>query len=145
MKLYDLIQKHPWKKIESALVRLYPDHESELEGYRRVFGKLKALKPTPSEYRLLLQLVYSEHAQEFDVEFKCLDPSQHEESTVSIFALERTPWASWLGMELDAKTLEDFSEFDILAHCLYQMTFFGFSQEDIKTTSEELPGSILIP
>ncbi|NUM47023.1 MAG: hypothetical protein HUU38_20175 [Anaerolineales bacterium] len=143
MKLYDLIHKHAWDDVQTALVRLYPDYESELAGYRQVYDKLKTLAPVPSDLRLLIQLVYSEHAQEFDVELKCLYPPHATRNASSLFALELTPWANWLGMAIEAQTLADFSEFDILAHCLYQMTFFGFTQEDIKTATTEMPGSSL--
>lgn len=143
MKLNDLIKKHPWEEVETALVRLYPDHESELPGYHRVYEKLKTLVPVPSDLRLSIQLVYSEHTREFEIELKCIGPAQKAGGSGSLFALELTPWANWLGMEIHAKTLQDFSEDDILAFCLYQMTFFGFTQEDIQITSAEIPGSTL--
>lgn len=138
MNLYDLVHKHAWEDIQAALVRLYPDHESELDGYRRVFEKLQGLSPVQSPLRLLIQLVYSEHTQEFHIEMKGIGPDQKDGGTGSLFGLEFTPWEKWLGMELAAKTLEDFSEFDILAHCLYEMTLFGFTQDDIKAVEEKM-------
>lgn len=41
-------------------------------------------------------------------------------------------------MELDRATLEAYSGPDIIAHCLWEMTFFGFDQETIKEQGEEL-------
>ena len=137
MKFHNLIHKHPWKDVRTAIVRLYPDHESELEGYHQVFEKLKAIKPIASKYYLHIELVYSEHAGEFHVEVNRTAPSDDGDSK-SPFAIEFTPWAEWLGMELDAFTLKEFSEFDIVAHCLYEMTFLGFTQEDIQTTEDEI-------
>ena len=137
MKFHDLIQTHPWKEIRTAIVRLYPDHESELEGYHQVFKKLKTLKPTSSKYQLHIELVYSEHAGEFHIEVKRLTPSE-DGSGISPFAIEFIPWAEWLGMELDEDTLKEFSAFDIVAHCLYEMTFLGFTQEDIRMTADEI-------
>jgi len=138
MKLYHLIHKHPWEEIQAALVRLYPDHESELEGYQEVFEKLKTLTPVSSDFQLQVELVYSEHAGEYHIETKSINLAQGKGKPGSLFVLEFTPWSKWLGMELDIKTLEKFSEFDIIAHCLYEMTFFGFTQEDIKTAEEEI-------
>jgi len=138
MKLHHLIHKHPWQNIHAALVRLYPDHESELEGYQEVFEKLKTLTPAASDFQLRVELVYSEHAGEYHIETKSINPAQEKVKSGSLFVLEFTPWSKWLGMELDEHTLEKFSEFDIVAHCLYEMTFFGFTQEDIKTAEEEI-------
>ena len=138
MKLHDLIQKHIWKDIRDAIVRLYPDHESELEGYHQVFEKLKTLSPTSSDLQLRIDLVYSEHAGEYHIETKSIHPGQQATKTGALFVLEFTPWSDWLGMELHAQTLENFSEFDIIAHCLYEMTFFGFSLEDIRKTANAI-------
>ncbi len=138
MKLYHLIHKHAWDDVHAALVRLYPDHESELEGYEEVFNKLKALTPVDSEYQLRIDLVYSESVGEYQLETTSMSPTQTSGKTGSLFILEFTPWSKWLGMELDPHTLEKFSEFDIIAHCMYEMTFFGFTQEDIKTAAVEI-------
>ncbi|MCB9136519.1 MAG: hypothetical protein H6636_13925 [Anaerolineales bacterium] len=138
MKLLDLLQKHPWEEIQSALVRLYPDHESELEGYQKVYKKLQTLTATRSDQLLHLELVYSKHTGEYQLEIKHLSPTPAPTDTGPLLSLEFTPWAKWLGMELTPKTLEKFSEYDILAHCLYEMTFFGFTQEAIQTTTKEL-------
>ncbi len=140
MKLHNLIHKHTWEDIYSALVRLYPDHESELEWYEEVFNKLKSLNPVETDFRLRIALVYSQHAGEFQIETKSVNPQQSGK-TGPLFILEFTPWSKWLGMEVDEHTLEKFSEFDIIAHSMYEMTFFGFSQEDIKTAEEEITDS----
>ena len=141
MKFYDLIQKHSWEDTRDAIVRLYPDHESELDGYKQVFEKLKTLTPIPSNLQLRIELVYSNHTGEYLLETKSINPAQETGKTGSLFILEITPWAKWLGMELDAQTLEKFSEFDIVAHCLYEMTFFGFTLEDIQKTANAIGDS----
>jgi hypothetical protein len=138
MKLHDLIQKHNWEEVRAAIVRLYPDHESELAGYQKVFQKLKTLSPAQTDIQLQIDLVYSEHAGEFHIETKSLRPGEPSTKTGSPFVLEFTPWSEWLGMELNSESLQNFSEFDIIAHCLYEMTFFGFSLEDIRKTTKAI-------
>lgn len=41
-------------------------------------------------------------------------------------------WENWLGMGLAPETLENFSELEIIAHCLYEMTFCGYEQDEIQ-------------
>jgi hypothetical protein len=41
-------------------------------------------------------------------------------------------------MEIEADTLNEYLESDIIAHCLYEMTFFGFNEDDISAQREEL-------
>lgn len=47
------------------------------------------------------------------------------------YAIEGTKWKEWLGMEIDATTLQTFSESEIITRSLREMTFFGYSQEAI--------------
>ena len=47
-------------------------------------------------------------------------------------------WAEWLGMEIDPDTLTRYTEPDIIAHCLWEMTFFGYTLEDIRQTWDEI-------
>lgn len=138
MKLLDLIQKHPWAEIKTALIRLYPDHESELEGYQKVYKQLQTLTVLPTDRLLHLELVYSEHSGEYELEVKHLSPDQTAKDTSPLVSLEFTPWSKWLSMEITPDSLEHFSEYDLIAHCMYEMTFFGFTQEAIQTTTKEL-------
>ena len=54
------------------------------------------------------------------------------------YAIEFKPWDEWLGMTIAEQTLKEFSEPQILAHCLYEMTFVGFNQEEIQKRFEEI-------
>jgi len=35
-------------------------------------------------------------------------------------------------MDISEESLADFSEKEIIVHCLYEMTFVGFSEEEIQ-------------
>ena len=48
------------------------------------------------------------------------------------YAIEFTPWDEWLSMEIDSNTISEFAELDIIAHCLYEMTFIGFDETKIQ-------------
>jgi hypothetical protein len=40
-------------------------------------------------------------------------------------------WDEWLGMEIEADTLEKYSELKILCHVFWEMTWCGYSMEKI--------------
>ena len=75
-----------------------------------------------------------------------LDDFRHlgeaEDSTYALseaeFALDFEPWNEWLGMEIEADTLEKYLASEIAAHCLQEMTFFGFDEDDIGAERAEL-------
>ena len=41
-------------------------------------------------------------------------------------------WEKWLGMDVAPETLYNFNELEIIAHCLFEMTFCGYEQEEIQ-------------
>jgi hypothetical protein len=43
-------------------------------------------------------------------------------------------------MDIDENTLQDFTELEIIAHCLYEMTFMGFEEEEIQPELDKLKG-----
>ena len=52
--------------------------------------------------------------------------------------LEFTAWNRWLPLVVDEQTVNTFTEEEILAHCLWEMTFVGFDQSSIKDAWEEI-------
>lgn len=138
MKFNELIHRHPWEEIRDALMRLYPEYESELAGYEQVHAALRQLAPAESDLVLRVESVYNDRMGEYHANVtgrKALGPAAELGEALE---LKLTPWERWLGMEVDPHSLEKFSEMEIVAHCLWEMTFFGFSQEDIRAASEEI-------
>lgn len=54
------------------------------------------------------------------------------------FAIELTDWAEWLGMAIDPDTVARLPELEIIGHCLWEMTFYGFTQERIREFADDL-------
>jgi hypothetical protein len=54
------------------------------------------------------------------------------------YAIELEPWSAWLGMKIDPDTLAKYSESEIVAHCLWEMTCFGFEETAIGAQRDEL-------
>ena len=54
-----------------------------------------------------------------------------DEEYDGLWAMEFVPWAEWLSMPIDAQNL-NLQEPYMLAHILYEMTFYGFDEPDVK-------------
>jgi hypothetical protein len=150
MKFKELIEKYPWDDVWATFQKLYPDQEKSCEGYNRVFSELRTIKPVRTKMRLVVEEVPEERNQEACVHvsgkdgtlkkpvhskhFKDDGMGNQEES----YAIEYTPWGKWLGMSIDQVSSENFSEVEIIAHCLWEMTFAGFDQRSIKEKIDEL-------
>lgn len=134
--LKDLIQNTGWMNVSSVLTALYPDEEKNLEGYEDVFNQLKIMEPEDIEMVLILETVIDGDEEYVDVSGKHKYLKSEDEKYSQ--AIEFLPWRQWLGLEIDSKSLQQFSEVEILAHSLYEMTFIAFEEEEIQKRLENI-------
>ncbi len=141
MTLKDLLRKNSWLNIQKELYRQYPEEEVNDEGYETVFGKLQMMRAQQSDTVIVLTLVADETLYDtpyVDVSGRKLKSPATDDVAAESYAIEFKPWDEWLGMTIDEQTAREFSETQILAHCLYEMTFVGFNQEEIQKRFEEI-------
>lgn len=132
MILKTLLKQYTWLSIASILWEVYPDEKKSSEGYQEVFEKLLLMLPQDSEMAIMVTHCKDNFDGEeyVNVSGEYLHP-KNEEETYS-HAIEFTPWQEWLGMEIHPESLDHFTELEIIAHCLYEMTFIGFEEEEIQ-------------
>ncbi|MFZ2958589.1 MAG: DUF6557 family protein [Candidatus Ozemobacteraceae bacterium] len=150
MKFKKLIDKYSWEEVWPTFQKLYPDQEKSCEGYKQVFSELRTIKPVETKMRIVIEDVPEERNQETYIHVSgkkgnvkiaihskhCKDDGMgnQEES----YAIEYTPWEEWLGMSIDLLSSKRYSKVEIIAHCLWEMTFAGFDQASIKEQINEL-------
>lgn len=142
MKLKKLIQSNSWLSVETILLQLYPDEEKNISGYKVVFEELLFMHPEDSEILIVIAHQKDDFDGEeyVDVSGKYANPKNEEEEFSQ--AIEFTPWNRWLGMEISKESLLHFSELEIISHCLYEMTFAGFEEEEIQEELNSMEKSI---
>ena len=140
MTLKDLIQSNSWLSIETILLQLYPGEEINRFGYLDVFDELLYMNPEDSDIEIVVeQQIDDFDGEEYvDVSGSYKNPKEEEFSQ----ALEFTPWNEWLGIDISQESLDDFTELEIIAHCLFEMTFVGFEEEVIQEEMESMENSI---
>lgn len=132
MTLKKLTQIKTWEQISPTFLAIYPEAEKNMEGYKSVFEKLLAMDSEKMEMSIVITTVEDSFDGEeyIDVSGRYNHPKNQEENYSQ--GLEFTPWRKWLGMDISQKSLEDFSKQEIIVHCLYEMTFEGFSEKHIQ-------------
>ena len=132
MNFKNLIQGNSWLSVAEILVKLYPDQKDSLQSYEEVYEKLKFMPEEDSD--LSIEIEYQtddfDGAEYVSVSGKYDDPKNEEETFSQ--AIEFEPWKKWLGMNITSESLASFSELEIIAYCLFEMTFVGFEEEDIQ-------------
>ena len=155
MTLSELLESVTWTETKAALLWSYPDAAGSLEGYRRTLAKLRTLTPAKANMRLILKEALKEDLNDRPLievvgrngqlnrdqsDFRYLSYSVDSEYATSEtdFCLGFEPWEQWLGMRIDADTLNRFAPAQVVAHCLWDMTFHGFGQWQVKEVMEEI-------
>jgi len=142
MKFKDLIDSNNWLSVKLILTELYPDQEKMLNEYENVFQLLKLLQPVDSD----MSIVLTEREDDFDdenepstyIDVSGIKKQKEENSIADSYALEFVEWKKWLGMDFVSETTDNFTELEIIAHCLYEMTFISFDENEIKQQLETL-------
>ena len=155
MNLSELIRKISWADVKASLLWLYPDAGEALGEYQRVFHELRQKVPATSPMRISIRTTFREGIDDEPFEEVIgmdgsLNRDQEDfkhfghapDSPIALeetaFSLALEPWDKWLGMSIDPETLARLSESQIVAHCLWEMTFHGFTQTQVREQREEL-------
>ena len=129
----ELINKYDFKSVKKRLLELYPDQKKNIDGYEKVFETLKKLKLKKDTFKISLSICKEKGEKEW-VKVSGLSPKEKDLT----YAIEFTPWNRWLGMEIEKKTLKMFPEIDIICHCLWEMTWMGFTEKKIQKEIKSL-------
>lgn len=135
--LNDLIKQTEWLSVEFTLLELYADIKENMEAHKTAYQKIKQLKPNVTNMEIVLVEIQDDFDDELttyvDVSGKKIDTKDSQS-----YALEFRPWQDWLGMQISEDSLRNFNELEIISHCLYEMTFIDFDEEEIENEKNKL-------
>lgn len=135
--LKELIHSVDQAKVLEIIVSKYDDGERNLAGYTHVFLQLRDLAPGSSTLECISVRMTTEDSLGDGVE-EHADVSGLDKKGER-FAIEFTPWDQWLGLPV---RFEGMSVEEAVAHCIWEMTFFGFTPEKVKEAADELDQSV---
>jgi|SRR5690606_4860266 len=134
MKLKEIIQHHRWLSVETTLLQCYPDQQKNVDGYRKAHEILLQLPSADTAMQLQICWV----ADDDPTEQGYHDVSGFEPDEAIAYSIEFRPWAEWLGMAVTEETYAAYTELEITAHCLFEMTFAGFDEATIQSEWNEI-------
>ena len=140
MRFAEILKLAAWTESESCLRRHYCKDELDVDdpdefvlAHEHVYLTLHELLPQPNHTMIVID-AHEEDGVE-DVDVYGIKPGFDD-----AWSLAFTRWERWLGMEIAPSTLQRFSPSEILAHCLYEMSFYGYNQEEIQGRLKEVEG-----
>lgn len=135
-----LIKSHSWLSVKLTLERLFPEQDNLMDDYERMFDSLKFISATESNITIDVHWVHDDYddTDYVDVSGYYTNPEDNTDEYSNSLAIEYTPWQEWLGMTFDTNSLQNFSELEIIAYCLNEMTYAGFEQEEIQAEIDRI-------
>ena len=143
MNLKEIIKATNWEAVSKVFLYNYPGQKKSINGYKMVYKKLKAKRPSLSSMELFCDL--AEPTFKGDEPFHNIhgvDGTKREDGELERYSLSLTPWSKWLGASLSESTLSNYTKEEIISHCLFDMTFHGFSEPEMKKVRKELDNSV---
>ena len=135
--LHDLLQGVNFEDVFVELLKWFSNQENNKEGYRKVFDTL--LEKSTRKHELGDLFI---EVKEVESEGYLNISGVYRDREYPKYSLEFSPWEDWITLFITKNTLEKLSKETIVAACLFEMTFHGFTEKEIMTKLEELEGSI---
>ena len=140
--LRDLVLEVQEAAIVEAIARFYDQRETQWlpDAVSDVLRHLRKLAPDPANSRYQLSVELTPPVDPTDKPF--WDVSCIKEGGPDRCGLDLSPWDEWLALRVPQLLLDNMTAGEIVAHCVWEMTFYGFTQEKIAAFRAELECSV---
>jgi len=131
MTFMELLNTVVFNDVWTELKKEYCMKDEGFETYFNVFNQLKELTPEPNHDGFRLVVARIEDGLEpgtFIYDVFGVKPGDKNH-----YALELWPWSEWLSFEVAKKCVEAYGAATVVAHSLYEITFFGYDAADVET------------
>jgi hypothetical protein len=151
--LLEIFNENENEDIIKTIFELYPEQVKNIEGYKKMIIALRDVNPNPEPQTMRIEVYHCYQEWDFQDEpddyigvhgldpEAVLDELSGQKGEEIGWAIEYSPWADWLSWTVSTSCSDDErtnSELKLLAHCLWEMTWAGYSEEQVKEQSDEI-------
>lgn len=136
--LYTLIREVKFEDVFERICHYYEDQRGSKDGYEAAFNELLTKKQKKHKLGDLFISVDVVHEDDSD----WLDVYGIDKNKPIRYGIEFCPWNEWVTMFITNETLTNLSKEDVVAGCLWEMTFFGFSEKRVQEENEKMDKSV---
>jgi hypothetical protein len=140
--LRDLVLEVQEAAVVEGIARFYDQRETQWlpDAVGDVLDQLRKLAPDPAGSRYQLCIELTPPVDPKDQPF--WDVSCIREGDLDRYGLDLSPWEEWLALRVPQSLLKEMTVAEIVAHCVWEMTFYGFTQEKIAAFRADLECSV---
>lgn len=130
----ELIIKYDWNNIKENLLKLYPDEIKNINGYEFVFNDLLTKRVKKSDTTINISHIDDEEFDEHYYDVHGTDGTKNEfnPDIEQKLGLDFCSHTDWISFKISEELLKEMSELDIICHCLWELTFMGFNDKEIR-------------
>ena len=133
MKLKELIEKYNFEEVFQKLIELYPKEEKNKKGYKNAYTEMKELTNSNIEVNPKSKIIVEYIKKDKLIEEPYWSVSLLENNMR--YAIELSQWKDLMNYNCKIKNME---EIDFLAHVIWELTFMGYSQKEIKKEYDKI-------
>ena len=135
VRFYDAVMAVEFDKVSPIICKMH-DQERNIDGYEKVFNTIRSM--TPRRHKLTDLFIRVEKLTENGEDYLDVDGVDVFKNDGRSYGLELSPWVDWISMFITKETLDNLTYEEIVAACLFEMTFFGFTEDDITKQHEKM-------
>lgn len=135
-RLSNLLKEVTFEDVFEAICHWYQNQDNNKNGYRNVFGLISRMIPQKHKFDDLFIEIKKYHEDDTDyLHAHSINIVKKENIT---YGLEFTPWNELISMYITQETLNSLTKEEIVAACLYEMTFFGFEETTVSSEMQKI-------
>lgn len=147
MRLAQIFEVTDWAAVREVICRCYSENMEMLAPFGSAYTQIRSLHPTDTAMQIhIVTNSDSDASGDAGINVFGKDGSffEHQvhlpesERVEARYNLSCTKWEEWLGMEVSKDSMSRFAPSEVVAHCLWEMTYLGFSQEAIQRRVDDL-------
>jgi hypothetical protein len=136
--LYTLIREVKFEDVFKRICYYFEGQRDSKDGYKSAFNELMAKKRRKhnlSDLFIRVEVINEDGSDYLNIDGINIKNGKH-------YGIEFCNWEDWVSMFIQKETLDTLSKEDIVAGCLYEMTFFGFSEKRVQEENEKMQKSV---
>jgi hypothetical protein len=147
MKLIELIRLHSFAEVKERLCELYESQVECIDNYEDVYADLMDSKYNiPYETDFVIHITHEGDYELYATNGTVLSDDENTRQYIpksrwndeQTFSIAMSDWHECLWMKIHEDTLHDYTEVDIICHLLFEITFYGWSCEEISNVALEI-------
>jgi hypothetical protein len=136
IKLKELVIKTSFEDIWDVLIENYKDIVENHDQYNNVFKKLFVLEGAENIENIVIMI--EKTGLDSEEVFYNVCGIKNLNEVMGRYNLSYMTWDKWLGYDVAGDTIAKYTPAEIVAHCIWEMTWNGFTEEQLQKRIEDL-------